>query len=128
MNYLSSFPNSIAIPIPIADAENDSQTILDGTQPLDNLDTHQNAAIIDDPTPRQAIGNEDDLMYLMCLSLFTFIEGNLSVKQGPKANNRLRYQSDGSRFLPNSRYNPMAINVGFFPTPKTLSHRVFFFV
>ncbi len=47
-------------------------------------------------------------------SAFALITGDIFVKQQPKANNRLRYQCDGPRFLPNSRYHPMSINVSIF--------------
>jgi hypothetical protein len=46
-------------------------------------------------------------------SLFDRIDNFMSVKQQPKANNRSRYECDGRRFLPDSRYHPMAINVCF---------------
>jgi len=68
------------------------------------------------PMTQQANGCQDRIMYQMVLFLFNFIDGVvMSVKQQPKANTRLRYQCDGSRFLPDSRYHPMSINVCFFP-------------
>lgn len=45
--------------------------------------------------------------------LFNFIMSLMFVKQQPKANNRLRYACDGSRFLPDSRYHPMTLGVCF---------------
>ncbi len=92
--------------------------ILDEEQFFEQPIVHQNPDVIDIPTPRQASGNEDGIMFLMCLSLFNCINGFISVKQQPKANNHVRYQCDGARFLPDSRYHPMAINVCFFPLIK----------
>jgi hypothetical protein len=69
--------------------------------------------MINIPIPQQASGSQNGIMYLMYPSLFDFINNVMSVKQQPKANNRSRYECDGRRFLPDSRYHPMAINVCF---------------
>ena len=50
-------------------------------------------------------------MYLVVPGLFGSVSGGLSVKQQPKANTRLRYSSDGLRYLPDSRYHPLSIIV-----------------
>lgn len=71
---------------------------------------NDNADIINFPVPQEARGNEHGIMYQMCLTIFA-ITGVMSVKQQPKANKRFRYQCDGSRFLPRSRYHPMSIEV-----------------
>jgi hypothetical protein len=85
----------------------------------------QNPNIIDTPTAKQATGNQGGVMYEMAPSSFDSIIGDMYVKQQPKANNRLRYQCDGSRFLPDSRYHPMSIKVSiFFPLIK-LYHILF---
>jgi hypothetical protein len=66
-------------------------------------------------------------MYQMNPSLFSMITGDMYVKQQPKANNRVRYECDGSRFLPDSRYHPMALSVSiFFPLLK--SHLILFLI
>ncbi|CAF4246418.1 unnamed protein product [Rotaria sordida] len=44
-------------------------------------------------------------------SIFEMIDVAMSVKQQPKANNRIRYDCDGVRFLPDSRYHPLAIHI-----------------
>jgi len=100
--------------------------IIDEQQSSEQPIIHQNPDVKDIPTPQQASGNQDGIMYRMCPSLFNCINGVMSVKQQPKANNRVRYQCDGSRFLPDSRYHPMSINVCFFPSHKISSHIDFF--
>jgi hypothetical protein len=87
-------------------AQNDNQTIFDGVQPIENQSTDQTSDIIDTPSE-----NQGGVIYQMDPSAFAFITGDIFVKQQPKANNRLRYQCDGSRFLPDSRYHPMSINL-----------------
>ncbi len=109
-----SFQNQILISILITDAQNDTNAIFDGEQPIENLTGHQNTNVINMPIPQQASGSQDGIMYQMYPSIFADITGTMSVKQEPKANNRSRYQCDGLRFLPDSRYHPMSINVCFF--------------
>lgn len=65
------------------------------------------------PVPQQAYGNENGIMYQIHPTLLNFISGNMSVSQQPKGNNRSRYACDGRRFLPDSRYHPMTIQVRF---------------
>jgi hypothetical protein len=88
--------------------------ILDKEQFIANPTTDQNANILNIPSPQQASGSQDEIMYQMHPSLFDIIVGGMFVKQQPKANNRSRYPCDGSRFLPDSRYHPMSIQVCFF--------------
>jgi hypothetical protein len=46
-------------------------------------------------------------------SVFDSVVGGMTVKVQPKANPRSRYATDGARFLPGSRRNPMSITVSF---------------
>lgn len=44
---------------------------------------------------------------------FDSIDGNMVVKEQPKPDQRARYESDGPRFLPDSKKHPMSIQVCF---------------
>jgi len=44
-------------------------------------------------------------------NLFESINDDMYVIEQPKADRRSRYESDGIRFLPDSRKNPMSIHV-----------------
>jgi len=44
---------------------------------------------------------------------FGSIDDDMSVKEQPKPDQRARYESDGPRFLPDSRKHPMSIQVCF---------------
>ncbi len=44
---------------------------------------------------------------------FALIDDDMSVKEQPKPDQRARYESDGPRFLPDSRKHPMSIQVCF---------------
>jgi hypothetical protein len=44
---------------------------------------------------------------------FASIDDDMSVKEQPKADQRARYESDGPRFLPDSKKHPMSIQVCF---------------
>lgn len=52
-------------------------------------------------------GNNFPLL-VICQNLFGDLTGAMSIIQQPKANKRLRYTSDGARFLPDRRYNPLS--------------------
>jgi hypothetical protein len=81
---------------------------------VDNGQLIENPVVTNDPIPQQAAGSENEIQYQMLPNIFAnFINGTISVKQQPKANKRLRYSCDGARFLPDSRYHPMSINVRF---------------
>ncbi len=97
----------------MTDTQQDGIAIIDNESPVQNSTIDDNAEIINIPIPQQASGSQNGIMYLMYPSLFDFLDNVLSVKQQPKANNRSRYECDGRRFLPDSRYHPMAINVCF---------------
>ena len=45
---------------------------------------------------------------------FGSISGEMSVKVQPKADQRARYKSDGLRYLPDARKNPMSTQVCIF--------------
>lgn len=79
----------------------------------ETLTEEQDKNEINLPTPQQAVGGDAGIMYLVNPSLFGVLFGNISVKQQPKANDRFRYESDGVRFLPDSRYHPLSIEVDF---------------
>jgi hypothetical protein len=44
---------------------------------------------------------------------FDLIGDDMIVKEQPKADQRARYESDGPRFLPDSKKHPMSIQVCF---------------
>lgn len=61
-------------------------------------------------------------------TLSDYILGQMSVKQQPKANYRSRYACDGARFLPESRYNPLSVNVNFPHNTKFIVYHCFSFL
>ncbi|CAF0936294.1 unnamed protein product [Adineta ricciae] len=77
-----------------------------------DCDANQPLAITHNPpVPQQAYGSENGIMYQMHPTLLDFITGNVSISQQPKANNRSRYECDGRRYLPDSRYHPMTVRL-----------------
>lgn len=46
-------------------------------------------------------------------NVFDFIGDKMVVKEQPKPDQRARYESDGKRFLPDSKKHPMSITVCF---------------
>ena len=100
-------PSSIVVP------ENDSQISCEGEQPTEAAVAQQNPTVITNPIPQKTNDDQANIMYQMYAALSDFVLGIMSVKQQPMPNYRSRYQSDGSRFLPASRYHPMSINVHF---------------
>jgi hypothetical protein len=100
----------------MTDTQQDTIAIVNNEQLIQNPD------VTNTPTPQQAAGSENGIHYLMYPHIFDFIDGVMSVQQQPKANKRLRYQSDGSRFLPDSRYHPMTINVRLFSLINLISY------
>ena len=105
---------SISISVP----QSETQDSLNGEQPIENASVDRNPPVVSDLLPQPVAGNEEGIMYQMCPMLSGHIRGQMSVKQQPKANYRFRYACDGARFLPQARYNPMSINVIFFPLCK----------
>ncbi|CAF1104255.1 unnamed protein product [Rotaria sp. Silwood1] len=69
----------------------------------------QNSSITNMPMPQETTGDQNVIMYQMYPSIFEMLDAAISVKQQPKANNRIRYGCDGVRFLPDSRYHPLAV-------------------
>lgn len=112
------FPGLTLVP------DHDSQLSPDGEQPNEDSTIQQNVIITSNPILQQETG---DIPYQMCPELSDHILGNMSVKQQPIPNYRSRYQCDGSRFLPASRYHPMSINVSFSHYTKFLLFIVFLF-
>ena len=45
--------------------------------------------------------------------LFDLISNGMSMKEQPKPDLRARYESDGDRFLPDSKKHPMSIEVSY---------------
>lgn len=98
--------------------QTETQDSLNGEQPIGDVSVYPNPPVASDPLPQPIIGNEEGIMYQMCPMLSDHILGQMSVKQQPKANRRFRYACDGARFLPQTRYEPMSINVKFSPVCK----------
>ncbi|CAF3745604.1 unnamed protein product [Rotaria sordida] len=94
-----------------SDEQRDNRAIIDDRQMIPNPTLDQNLDIINMPMSQQIIENSNALMYQMNPFIFEIIDSVMFVKQQPKANNRIRYECDGSRFLPDSRYHPMSINL-----------------
>ena len=63
------------------------------------------------PILKTAAGADNGIQYQMFPNLFPEPYGPMAIKQQPMANKRLRYISDGDRFLPDSRYHPMSLQV-----------------
>ncbi|CAF1178786.1 unnamed protein product [Rotaria sordida] len=94
-----------------SDEQRDNRAIIDDRQMIPNPTLDQNLDIINMPMFQQIIENSNALMYQMNPFIFEIIDSVMFVKQQPKANNRIRYECDGSRFLPDSRHHPMSINL-----------------
>lgn len=97
-SYLKNIPNHYLI----IDQQRDAAAI------IDNLDMHDGLSTSNGPS-----NTSIPIRLYLNPQMFQGIGGNMSVKQEPKANNRIRYGSDGRRFLPDSRYHPISINVSF---------------
>ncbi|CAF0999307.1 unnamed protein product [Rotaria sordida] len=94
-----------------SDEQKDTLPIVDDGQMLRNSTFDQNLSITNMLMPQETIENQNVLMYQMYLSIFEGIDVTMSVEQQPKANNRIHYECDGVRFLPDSRYHPLAIHI-----------------
>ncbi|CAF1147068.1 unnamed protein product [Rotaria sordida] len=94
-----------------SDEQKDTLPIVDDGQMLRNSTFDQNLSITNMLMPQETIENQKVLMYQMYLSIFEGIDVTMSVEQQPKANNRIHYECDGVRFLPDSRYHPLAIHI-----------------
>ncbi|CAF2464855.1 unnamed protein product [Rotaria sp. Silwood2] len=92
-----------------SDEQRDIVAIVDDRQRMPNSTFDQNPSFINMPISQQTIENQNVLIYYqMYPSIFDTIDASMSIKQEPKANNRIRYDCDGVRFLPGSRYHPLA--------------------
>ncbi|CAF1463540.1 unnamed protein product [Rotaria sordida] len=94
-----------------SDEQQDTLAIVDDGQMLRNSTFDQNPSTTNMLMPQKTIENQNVLTYQMNPSIFEGIDVTMSVKQQPKANNRLRYECDGVRFLPDSRHHPLAIHI-----------------
>ncbi|CAF0935011.1 unnamed protein product [Adineta steineri] len=95
----------------LPDMPQDAMAIVDDEQLLQNPSESQNFAIVDNWVLKQATGSQDGIMYLMYPMPFGSIAGTMFVTQQPKANKRSRYECDGRRFLPDSRFHPMTVQL-----------------
>ena len=115
---------SLLYPILLVDDFTNILEFIENDALAEGCDANQSLAITHNPPiPQQAYGSENGIMYQIHPMLFPFITGNFFVSQQPKGNNRSRYACDGRRYLPDSRYHPMAIQVRFFfRTQKVFSY------
>ncbi|CAF3684816.1 unnamed protein product [Rotaria sp. Silwood1] len=95
----------------LPDEQRNTLAIVDDRQMVPNSTFDQYSSITNMSMPQETIENQNVLMYQMCPTMFEMIDVFMSVKQQPKANNRIRYDCDGVRFLPGSRYHPLAIHI-----------------
>ncbi|CAM4927273.1 unnamed protein product [Rotaria socialis] len=93
------------------DEQRDTSVIIDDGLVGDNYNTCQSPDFKNTLVFQQIIGDQNGTAYGMNPSIFEIIDGIMSMKQQPKANKRVRYESDGRRFLPDSRYHPMSLNL-----------------
>ncbi|CAM4787108.1 unnamed protein product [Rotaria magnacalcarata] len=100
------------------DEQRDTSVIIDDGLVGDYSNAWQSSDFENNPVFQQIVGDQNGTMYGMNPSVFAIIDGTLSMKQQPKANKRVRYESDGRRFLPDSRYHPMSLNL---PNLQTIS-------
>ncbi|UJR23127.1 hypothetical protein I4U23_026148 [Adineta vaga] len=91
-------------------AETGFENILNEQSEQDQA-VNQDSTVINTPVVLQAYGSENGIMYQTLPALLDFIFGDMSVTQQPKANTRSRYSCDGRRFLPDSRYHPMTVQL-----------------
>ncbi|CAF4236121.1 unnamed protein product, partial [Rotaria sordida] len=94
-----------------SDEQRDMLAIIDNGQRIPNSTFDQNPSVTNMMMPQETIENQNVFMYQMYPSIFEMIDIAMSVKQQPKANNRIRYDCEGIRFLPDSRYHPLAIHI-----------------
>lgn len=106
------FPKSILYSISIVDVQQDQTAILDDEIPFNSSMVNQNMTVTNFSIV-QANGCKNEIMYQVYPDIFQ-MSGAMIVTQQPKANNRLRFECDGIRFLPDSRYHPMTIQVCLF--------------
>ncbi|CAF5218004.1 unnamed protein product, partial [Rotaria magnacalcarata] len=102
----------------VTDEQRDTSVIIDDGLVGDYSNAWQSSDFENNPVFQQIVGDQNGTMYGMNPSVFAIIDGTLSMKQQPKANKRVRYESDGRRFLPDSRYHPMSLNL---PNLQTIS-------
>ncbi|CAF4799541.1 unnamed protein product, partial [Rotaria sp. Silwood2] len=99
------------LPCFLPDEQRNTLAILDNWQMMSNSTFDRYSSITNMSILQETIENQNVLMYQMCPTIFEMIDVAMFVRQQPKANNRIRYDCEGIRFLPDSRYHPLAIHV-----------------
>ncbi|CAF3693452.1 unnamed protein product [Rotaria sp. Silwood1] len=102
------------LPLFLPDERRNTLATADNRHMVSNSTFDQYSSITNMSILQETIENQNVLMYQMyqmCPTIFEMIDVAMSVRQQPKANNRIRYDCEGIRFLPDSRYHPLAIHV-----------------